>query len=133
MGRHAIKFVGEDLDLVAGLDVEPRTQVTLTNEFYSLTERFYWTNHSSANEERGRQRDSETNEEQNGSAQQRRINRLICFFHRSFNEHSPVKARNESVRAEDRFPLYVLRHYCFWPEDTRIGLKGRFHLSEFAH
>src|SRR5678815_3008433 len=94
---HLIKFVGQDLNLVAGLDVEPRTQVTPTNEFYSLTKSFEWSNHSSANEKSGQQSNAETNEKQNGSTQQRGINRLIRFLHWSFNEHSPVKARNESV------------------------------------
>src|SRR5690348_2275053 len=133
MGSHAIKFVGQNLNLVTSLDIEPCSQITFANEFHSSPQRFKRTNHSSANEKSGQQSNTEANEEQNGSAQQRRINRLICFFYRSFNEHSPVKARNESVRAENCLFLHVPRRHCCWPEYTRAGLKGCFHLVEFAH
>src|SRR5678816_2343948 len=71
--------------------------------------------------------------DRNRSAQQRGIDRFVSFFGRSFYEHGPVESWDKSIRAEDRLSVYVLRHYGFWPEDTRIGLKGRFHLSEFAH
>ena len=133
MRRHRIKLVGEHLDLISSFYIEPRAEVTFAYEFHSFTERFEWTNHSSANQKSSQQSHTKPNEEQNGSAQQRSINRLIRFFERPFNEHSPVKDRDESVRAKNRLPLYALRYYGLWLECVRVGLKSRLHLIELAH
>src|SRR6266576_75842 len=133
MRRHRIKLVGEHLDLISSFYIEPCAEVTFAYEFHSFTEPFEWTNHSSANQKSSQQSHTKPNEEQNGSVQQRSINRLIRFFERPFNEHSPAQNWDESVRAENRLLLYVLGDHCFWPDYTRAGQKSRLHLIELAH
>src|SRR5215470_14370671 len=87
---HLIKFVRKQFDLVTGLDIEARAKVALADEFHSITERFERTNHSPANQKSSQQCHAEPNEEQNRSARQRSIDRLIHFLDWPLNEYSPV-------------------------------------------
>src|SRR5262249_24896394 len=98
---HLVKFVGEDFDLIATLDIETKVQITTAYALGALAQQFQRATHTTRNEQACKECHNETNQNHARSPRHGGIERLISFSHRLFNDNSPIQGRNECVGAEN--------------------------------